>query len=157
MSFTLNNNIVFIDGMLFMNSSLDKLAKNLSDEDFKYLNEEFNSEKLELVKNKGIYPYEYFDSFKKFEETNLPDIVKFFTSLKDYGISEKEYQRAYDVWRVFEIKDLGQYPDLYLKTDVLLLTVSLSDYGLDPSQYISIPSLGWDCMLKMTGVKFKKI
>ena len=52
MSFTLNGNIVFIDSVLFMNSSLDKLARNLSDEDFKYLSEKFNGEKLELVKTK---------------------------------------------------------------------------------------------------------
>ena len=63
MSFTLNNNIVFIDSMLFKNSSLDKLAKNLSDKDFKYLSEEFSGEKLKLVKQKGVYPYEYFNSF----------------------------------------------------------------------------------------------
>ena len=64
MSFILGNNIVFIDSMLFMNSSLDKLAKNLSNEDFKYLSEEFSDEKLELVKKKGVYPYEYFNNFK---------------------------------------------------------------------------------------------
>ena len=83
MSFTLNKNLVFIDSMLFINSSLDKLVKNLSSEDFKYLSEEFNGEKLELVKKKGIFPYEDFNSFKKFKETNLPDIDKFFSSLKD--------------------------------------------------------------------------
>ena len=63
MSFTLINNIVFIDSMLFMNSSLDKLVKNLSDEDFKYLNEENSGERLKLVKMKGIYPYEYINCF----------------------------------------------------------------------------------------------
>ena len=56
MSFTLNNNIVFKDSMLFLNSSLDKLAKNLSDEDFKYLSEEFSGEKLKLVKKKRNLP-----------------------------------------------------------------------------------------------------
>ena len=94
MSFSLNGNIAFIDSMLFLNSSLDKVAKCLGSEDFKYLSEEFSREKLELVKKKGIYPYEYFNSFKKFKETNLPDIDKFFSSLKDCGISEKEYQKA---------------------------------------------------------------
>ena len=58
MSFTLNNNIAFIDSMLFMNSSLDKLVKNLNDSDFKYLSEEFSDKKLKLVKEKGVYPYE---------------------------------------------------------------------------------------------------
>ena len=120
MSFSLNKNIVFIDSILFLNSNLDNLATNLGSEDFKYLSEEFRGEKLELVKKKGIYLYEYFNSFKKFKETNLPDIDKFFSSLKDCGISERQYQRARDVWKVFEINNLGQYHDLYLKTDVLL-------------------------------------
>ena len=55
-----------------MNSSLDKLAKNLSDEDFKYLSEEFSGAQLELVKKKGVYPYEYFNSFGQFKEDKLP-------------------------------------------------------------------------------------
>ena len=74
MSFTLNGNIVFIDSILFLNSSLDKLAKNLSDHDFKCLTEEFSDENLKLVKQKGVYPYEYFDSFGRFKENKLPDI-----------------------------------------------------------------------------------
>ena len=101
MSFTLNGNIVFINSMLFLNSSLDKLAKNLSSKDFKYLSEEFSDEKLELVKQKVIYPYESFNSFRKFGETNLPDIDHLFSSLKDCRISEKEYERACNVWKVF--------------------------------------------------------
>ena len=121
MDFTLNKNLVFIDTMLFMNSSLDKLVKNLSDKDFKYLSEGFTNEQLKLVKEKGIYPREYMNSFKEFKENKLPDKCTFFSSLKDCGISEKDYQRADKVWKVFEIKDLGQYHDLYLRTDVLLL------------------------------------
>ena len=61
---------MFIDSMQFMNSSLDKLVKNLSDEDFKYLVEEFGSENLELLKQKGAYPYEYMNSFERFNEKN---------------------------------------------------------------------------------------
>ena len=57
---------------------------------------------------------------KKFKEANLPDIDNFFSSLKDCKVSEKEHQRACDVWKVFKIKHLGEYHDLYLKTDVLL-------------------------------------
>ena len=97
------------------------MTRNLNDEDFKYLNSVFSGEKLELVKKKGVYPYKYFDSFKKFKESKLPDIDCFFSSLKDFGITEKEYQRACDVWKVFEIKKLREYHDLYLKADVLLL------------------------------------
>ena len=54
--------------MQFMNSSLDKLVKNLSDEDFKYVVEEFGSSNLELLKQSGAYPYEYMNSFEKFNE-----------------------------------------------------------------------------------------
>ena len=107
--------------MLFIDSSLDKLVRNLSDKDFVFLSEEFSGEKLKLVNEKGIYPYEYMSSFKKFKENKLPDKWKFFSSLKDCGISEKEYQRAIKACQMFEIKNLGEYHDLYLKTDVLLL------------------------------------
>ena len=62
--------------MLFMNSSLDKLVKNLNN--FKYLSSVFNGEQLELVKQKGIYPYEYMNSFKRFKEDKLPDKDCFF-------------------------------------------------------------------------------
>ena len=118
MAFTLNKNLSFIDSILFMNSSLNKLVKNLSNKDFKYLSEEFTGEKLKLVKKKGIYPYEYMNFFKKFRENKLPDIHKFFSSLKDCGINGQEYQRADTVWKVFEIKNFGEYYDFH---DVLLL------------------------------------
>ena len=88
--------------MLFMNSSLDKLVKKLSDKDFMYLSEEFSGEKLKIVKEKSVYPYEYMNSFKKFKECKLADTCKFFSSLKDCGINEKEYQRAISVWNVLK-------------------------------------------------------
>ena len=68
-----------------------------------------------------MYPYEFFDSFKRFGESKLPDINCFFSSLKDCDISEKEYERAVSVWKFFGFKNLREYHDLYLKTDVLLL------------------------------------
>ena len=128
----------------FLNSSLDKLVKNLSSEDSKYLNGVFNDEKIELVKKKGVYPYEYMDSFKKFKEGKLPDTDCFFSSLKECGISEKEYQRVCNAWKVFGFKTLGEYHGLYLKCDVLLLcdvfekfiSVCLKDYGLDPCHFL---------------------
>ena len=91
MAFTINENLIFIDSMQFMNSSLDSLVKNLSNNDFKYLSEEFSDEFLKLAKQKGVYPYEYMDSFKKFSKNKLPDWCKFFSSLKDDCISEKDY------------------------------------------------------------------
>ena len=82
MVFFLNKSLVFIDSMQFMNSSLDKLTKNLSDEDFKYLVEEFVSENLKILKEKGDYPYEYVNSFKKFDKDKLPARKYFFSSTK---------------------------------------------------------------------------
>ena len=73
MTFFKNKTLVFIDSMQFINSSLEKLVQNLSDDDFKYLTEEFGSKNLELLKQKDVYPYEYMDSFKRFNEEKLPD------------------------------------------------------------------------------------
>ena len=100
---------------------------------------------LELVKEKGVYPYEYMDSFKRFNEDKLPDKCEYFSSLKDRFISKEEYDRAINVWNVFKIKTLGEYHNLYLKTDVLLsadvfekfIKTRLEYYKLDPCHYFS--------------------
>ena len=163
MPFIVNRNSAFIDSMQFMNCSLDSLVKNLVDEDFKYLSKEFEGECLKLVKEKGVYPSEHMNSFKKFDERELPSGGEFFSSLKGESISEKDYARAKNVWNVFGIKHLGEYHDLYLKTDVLLLCdvfekftgVCLESYGLDPCHYFSSPGLSWDAMLKMAGVELE--
>ena len=82
MALILNKNLVFIDSMQFMNSSLEKLVKNLLDDDFKYLTEEFGSKNLESWKQKDVYPYEYMDSFERFSEEKLPDKNVFTALLK---------------------------------------------------------------------------
>ena len=162
---TINKNLVFIDSMQFMNSSLDSLVKNSSDNDFKNLSKEFSGEFLELVKQKGVYPYEYMDSSDKFSENKLPDRSKFFSSLKDECISEKDYLKAFDIWSVSTMNSMGDYYDLYLKTDVLLLAgvfekfinTCLECYGLDPCHYFSSPGLSWNAMLKMTEIELDLI
>ena len=83
LAFTINNSLVFIDNMQFMNFSLDALVKNLTDNNFKHLSQEFIGEQLKLVKQKRVYPYEYMNNFKKFFDKKLPDVCKFFSSLKD--------------------------------------------------------------------------
>ena len=165
MAFIVNRNLVFIDSMQFINCSLDSLVRNLVDEDFKYLSREFSGECLELVKEKCVYPYEYVDSFKKFDKGELPGKDAFFSSLKGKSISEEDYLRAANVWNVFGIKKLGEYHDLYLKTDALLLCdvfenfidVCLEYYGLDPCHYFSSPGLSWNAMLKMAGLELELI
>ena len=95
MAFFLGRNLVFIDSMQFINSSLDKLVKNLLDEDFKYLVEEFGSENLEILKQKGTYPYEYMNSFERFNEKKLPARKYFFSSTKkEKLIMMVKYQTA---------------------------------------------------------------
>ena len=79
----MNKNVVFIDSTQFINSSLYKLVKNFSDEDFKYLVEEFSSENLELLKQKGDYVYEYMNRFERFNEEKLPAKKYFYSSIKD--------------------------------------------------------------------------
>ena len=76
--------------MQFISSSLDSLVKNLSDNDFKYLSGELSGKFLELVKQKGVCPYEYMNSFKNFSENKLPDRSTFFSSSKDECISESQ-------------------------------------------------------------------
>ena len=147
MTFTIKKKLVFIDSMQFTNSSLDTLVKNLSDNDCKYLSQEFSSELLELVKQNGVYPYEYMKSFKKFSDDKLPDKSKFFSSLKTECISVKDYLHAINVWNIFKMNTMGDYHYLYLKTDVLILTdvfekfISTCSeyYGLDPCYHFSSP------------------
>ena len=88
MAFFLGKNLVFIDSMQFMNSSLDKLVKNLSDEDFKYLVKEFDFDNLKILKQKGAYPYEYMNSFKRFNEEKLCARKYFFSSTRKGKIDE---------------------------------------------------------------------
>ena len=81
MAFSFNKKLVFIDSMQFMNYSLDKLVKNLSDERFKYLVEEFGSENLQPLKQKDAYPYEYMNSFERFNEKDCL-LENIFTALQ---------------------------------------------------------------------------
>ena len=83
MTFSLSKSSVFVDSMQLMNSSVKKLVKNLSGNDFKYLTAEFGSKNLELLKQKHAYPCENMDNFKRFVEEKLPDKECFYSSVKD--------------------------------------------------------------------------
>ena len=112
--------------MQFMNSSLDKLLKNLSDKDFKYLVKECGPDNLEILKQKGAYLYEYMNSFKRFNEDKLPARKYFFSSTKkgkidndvkisDGHISIKDYMACEKIWNMFNIKNMGDYHGHYFK------------------------------------------
>ena len=156
----------FIDSFQFMSSSLDKLAGNLEDRDFIYTKKYFTDPvQFNLMKRKGVYPYDYMDSFSKFNDTELPKREEFYSLLTDNNISEDDYSHAKNVWNTFNLKNMGEYHDLYLKTDILLLTdvfenfrkTCLTYYRLDPLHYITGPGLAWDAMLKMTGINLELI
>ena len=117
MDFMLGKHLKFIDSFQFMNTSLDKLVSNLPKEDLKYTSEEFTG--LCLMSQKGVYPYDYMDSFEKFNQTELPTKDEFFGVLNDQHIANREYDHARKVWETFKLKNMGEHHDLYLKSDVL--------------------------------------
>ena len=163
LAFMLGNHLVFLDSLQFMNSSLDNLIKNLPDEAFKYTKQEFEKEQFNLMKQKGIYPYDHMDSFDRFNETKLPVQQDFYSILNNEHISDEQYKHAQNVWNTFNLKTMGDYHDLYLKSDILLLAdvfenfrkTCLQYYKLDPCHYFTSPGLSWDAMLKMTDIKLE--
>ena len=111
---------------------MKKLVKNLSDNDFKYLTQEFGSKSLKLLKQKDAYLYEYIDSFKRFSEEKLPEKECFYRSVKDKitgddgkkldgHISNEDYLTCHKIWNEFNMKNMDDYHDHYFKKDVLLL------------------------------------
>ena len=158
----IKHEIRFLDSFKFMASSLESLVGNLSLKKFKITKKEFGK-KFELMTKKGIYPYDYMNGIKKFSEEKLPPKEKFFSKLNDCGVSDEDYNHAQKVWKEFGIKDLGEYHDLYLKSDVLLLAdvfeefrnVCTKKYSLDPAWYYTSPGLSWDAVLKHSGVKLE--
>ena len=112
--------IRFLDSFKFMASSLKSLVGNLGLEKLKETRKEFG-EKAELLSRKGIYPYDYMNGIKMFSEENLPTKEKFFSKLNDCGVSDEDFDHAQRIWKEFGVKNLGEYHDLYLKSDVRLL------------------------------------
>ena len=119
--------------------------------------------KFNLLLRKGVYPYEYMDSWEKLDETTLPTKEVFYSNLNLENISDEHYADEQKVWNVFEIKNLGEYHDLYIQTDTLLLADVSENfrnkcpeiYELDPTYFVSAPGLTWQACLKMIGVKLE--
>ena len=105
-----------------MSSSLDKLVRNLPKDDLIYTSKVFKSKRLNLMSQKGVYPYDFMDSLEKFNQTELPTKDQFYSILNDQNITEDEYDHAKKVWKTCKIKTMGEYHDLYLGSDLLLLT-----------------------------------
>lgn len=154
----------FIDSFRFMSSSLDKLSSYLDNEK-KYLTKKNckTKEEFDLLQRKGIFPYDYLDSWEKLEDAQLPTKECFFNKITNSHISDEDYIHATKVWTLFNISTLQQYAELYLKTDVLLLSdifeefrsVCLQTYHLDSLHYYTAPGLAFDAMLKITNVELE--
>ena len=117
------------------------------------------------MRKKGVYPYDYMDTFEKFDEKKLPKKEDFYSLLTDEDISDNDYQHAINVWNTFNIKNMGEYHDLYLKSDILLLAdvfenlryACLDNFKLDPCHYSTTPGMSRDAMLKMTEVNLELV
>ena len=166
----------FIDNLRSMLASLSCLLDHLSEINKKIslieLSEKFSNtyrfcnrdlNKFFLLLRKGVYPYEYMDSREKFNETELPDKESFYSELNKEGITDEDYILAQKVWDIFEIKNFGEYHDLYVQSDTLQLAdvfESFRDkcieiYQLDPAHSLSAPGLAWQTCLKKTGVELE--
>lgn len=153
----------FLDSFRFMPGSLENLGKNLSKEQFVHTQTFFTSDKVELLLRKGVYPYDYMSDESKCADTSLPSKELFYSKLNESDISDSDYEHAENVWNSFNINNLGEYSDLYVKSDVLLLSdifenfreLCMKTYNLDPVWYFTAPGLSWDAMLKITGVNIE--
>ena len=166
----------FIDNLRSMLASLSCLLDDLSEinkkillielsekfpSTYKFCNKDLN--KFELLLRKGVYPYEYMDSWKRFKEESLPDKESFYSELNNEHITDEDYAHAQKVWDTFKIKNLGEYHDLYVQSDTLLLADVFENFGdkcieiyqLDPAHFLSAPGLAWLVCLKKTGVELE--
>ena len=163
--------IKFINSFRFMATSLSKLVDNLTEDihgdnykknyekeinkelierfasTYKFCNNDLN--KFVMLLRKGVYPYEYMDGWDKFNETLIPSKESFYSNLTMENITETDYIHANNVFKTFKLNNLGDYHDLYVQSDTLLLVdvfenfrkACIKTYELDPAHFISLPGL----------------
>lgn len=165
--------IRFLDSIAFMNSGIEKLVDNLTNgcksiEDlrnaFPNTSKHFkDDEKFKLMTQKGVYPYDEIDSYEKLNIDHLPTQDKFYSKLYDSKCSDEDYKQAVTVWEKFECKTFMDYHNIYLKSDVLLLSdvwaafrnTCYTNYNLDCLYYYTAPGLSFDAMLKYTKIELE--
>ena len=172
LSFSLDN-ITFLDSYQFMKESLAKMVNNLRDGDYEfpitsnlYKDEiQINPNIKNLILKKGSFPYDFFDNENKFNLKHLPSRNQFYSSLSQENISDEDYEHAKNIWKAFNMKNFGDYHDLYLILDTILLAdcfqnfrkIIHKEYGLEPCHFYSIPMLAWNACLKISDVKLDLI
>ena len=130
---------------------------------YEFCNGDLN--KFILLLRKGVYPYEYMDNWERFNKISLPNKESFYSSLNMENIDGIDYRHGNNVLKKFKfkLKNLGEYHDLYMQSDTLLLAdvfenfrnVCIKVYELDPAHFLSLPGLVWQACLKKTNVKLE--
>ena len=139
------------------NKDLIKKFKNT----YSFCNNDLN--KFVLLLRKGVYPYEYADTWERFSEISLPSKEDFYSNLNMEDISDIDYRHANNVFKVFKLENLGNYHDLYVQNDTLLLAdvfnnfrdMCIKEYELDPASFLSLPGLAWQACLKKTNIELE--
>ena len=139
------------------NNDLIKKFKNT----YKFCDNDLN--KFVLLLRKGVYPYEYMDSWERFSDTSLPSKKYFYSNLNMEDISDIDYRHANNVFKGFKLENLGDYHDLYVQSDTLLLAnvfnnfrdMCIKEYELDPGHFLSLPGLAWQACLKKTNIELE--
>ena len=176
---TVTYRLKFINSCRFMHDSLSNLVDNLSEVNNKNLEISHDIlikkchntyqlcdndfDKFNLILRKGVYPYEYMDKWEKFNEDKLPDKESFYSELNKEHITNEDYAHAQKVWDTFNIKNLGEYHDLYVQSDTALLSDVFDNfrdkciemYRLDPAHFFIAPGLAWKACLKKTELKLE--
>ena len=128
---------------------------------YSFCNNDLN--KFILLLRKGVYPYEYMDNWERLNETSLPSKESFYSNLNMEDIDDIDYRHGNNVFNKFKLNNLGDYHDLYVQSDTLLLAdvfekfrdMCLKEYELDPAHFLSLPGLAWQACLKKTNVELE--
>ena len=128
---------------------------------YSFCNNDLN--KFVLLLRKGIYPYEYVDNWKRFNEKLLPSKKDFYSNLNMEDISDIDYRHANNVFKRFKLDNLGDYHDLYVQSDTLLLAdvfnnfrdMCIKEYEQDPAHFLALPGLAWQACLKKPNIELE--
>ena len=138
-----------------------KFNKDKFKNTYSFCNNDLN--KFVLLLRKGVYPYEYMDRWEKFNETSLPSKEDLYSNLNMEDIDDIDYRHSNNVFKGFKLENLGDYHDLYVQSDTLLLAnvfnnfrdMRIKEYELDPAHFLSLPGLAWQACLKKTNIELE--
>ena len=128
---------------------------------YEFCNKDLN--KFILLLRKGVYPYKYMDNWERFNGMSLPSKESFYSSLNMENIDDIDYRHGNNVFKRFKLKNLGEYHNLFVQSDTLLLADDFENfrnkcfevYELDPAHFLSLPGIAWQACLKKTNMKLE--